>query len=113
MPFSSNFLKQLKKNRSLTQIYFNRSNICNNDTDDIMRVMSNTNIESLYFHKNEINDFSQLLRIIYRTKLIIKKDNENKKEKKIKEDSILYNLDLSINFCYNKNKDKVELLYFK
>ena len=110
MPFSSNFLKQLKKNRSLTQIYFNRSNICNNDKDDIMRVMSNTNIESLYFHKNEINDFSQLLRIIYRTKLIIKKDNENKKEKKIKEDSILYNLDVSINVCYNKNKDKVELL---
>ena len=34
----------LKKNKSLTQIYFNKSNIGNNDTDDIMRIISNTNI---------------------------------------------------------------------
>ena len=51
------FLKQLKKNRSFTQIYFNKSNIDNNDTDDIMRVISNTNVESLYLCKNKINDF--------------------------------------------------------
>ena len=135
IPSCSNFLKQLKKNRSLTQIYFNRSNICNNDTDDIMRVMSNTNIESLYLYQNKINDFYQLLRIIYRTKLVTKKEinkkennnennnnenninenkkdnqNENNKIKIFREDSILYNLDLSINVCYNKNKDKLELL---
>ena len=110
IPSSSNFLKKLKKNRSLTEIYFNRNNICNNDTNDIMRVISSTNIESLYLYKNEINDFSQLLRIIYRTKIITKKETKNEKEKIIKGDSDLYNLDLSNNICYNKNKEKVELL---
>ena len=136
IPSCSNFLKQLKKNRSLTRICFYKNNIYNNNTDDIMRVMSNTNIESLYLYKNEINDFSQLLRIISRTKLISKKESgiennienndekskenkedntkennkENKNETIIREDSNLYNLDLSNNICYNKNKYKVKLL---
>ena len=52
----------------------------------------------------------QLLRIIYRTKKIKKKETKNEKEKIIKGDSVLYNLDLSNNICYNKNKDKLELL---
>ena len=111
IPSCSNFLKKLKKNRSLTQIYFNKSNISNNDTDDIMRVMSNTNAESIYLYMNQITDFTQLVRIIFRTKLVIKKEiNENKKEKILRGESILFNLDLSNNVCYNKNKDKVELL---
>ena len=137
IPSCSNFLKQLKKNRSLIRIYFNKNNICNNDTDDIMRVMSNTNIESLYLYKNQLSDFSQILRILYRTKLLIKKEiirnensqenkkennqenykgiksednNKNKKVKIIRGESLLYNLDLSNNNCYNKNIDKLELL---
>ena len=140
IPSCSNFLKNLKKNRSLTRIYFYKNNICYDDIDDIMRIMSNTKIESLYLFQNKINDFSQLLRIIYRTQLITKKENgienkgennkennkekskENKKDNKkennienknlkiLKEDSILYNLDLGNNICYNKNKDKIELL---
>ena len=70
-----------------------------------MRVISNTNIDYLYLYKNKINDFSQLLRIIYRTKLINKKEEEN-----IKGSPYLYNLDLSNNDCYNKNIDKIKLL---
>jgi len=105
IPSNVNFLKKLKKNRSLTQIYFNKSNINNNDIDDVMRVISNTNIEYLYLYKNKINDFSQILRIIYRTKLIKKETEEN-----IKGSSDLNNLDLSNNDCYNKNIYKLKLL---
>ena len=72
IPSNVNFLQKLKKNRSLTQIYFNTSNINNNNADDLMRIISNTNIEFLYLFKNNINDFTNLLRIIYRTKLIKK-----------------------------------------
>ena len=109
IPSSVNFLKKLKKNRILTEIYFNKSNISNNDTDDIMRIMSNTNIDYLYLNKNKIYNFDNLLRIIYRTKLI--KDNEEKKNEKIYQgEPYLYNIDLSYNDCYNKNKDKIEIL---
>ena len=105
IPSNVNFLKKLKKNRSLTQIYFNKSNINNNDTDNVLRVISNTNIDYLYLYKNKINDFSQLLRIIYRTKLIQKDE-----EKNLRDSPYLYNLDLSKNDCYNKNIDKINLL---
>ena len=104
IPSNINFLKNLKKNRYLTEIYFNKSTIGNNDTDDIMRIISNSNIEYLYLNNNKINNFSQCLRIIYRTILI------KKKEKIIKKDSNLYNLDLGHNFCFNKNSDKTKLL---
>ena len=70
-----------------------------------MRVISNTNIDYLYLYKNKINDFSQLLRIIYRTKLIQKEE-----EKNLRSSPYLYNLDLSKNDCYNKNIDKINLL---
>ena len=109
IPSSVNFLKKLKKNRILTEIYFNKSNISNNNTDDIMRIMSNTNIDYLYLNKNKIYNFDNLLRIIYRTKLI--KDNEEKKNEKIFQgEPYLYNLDLSDNDCYNKNENKIEIL---
>ena len=71
-----------------------------------MEVISNTNIENLYLYKNEISDFSQLLRIIYRTKLVTKEKIDNL----FIGNSYLYNLDLSSNDCFNKNIDKIELL---
>ena len=111
IPSSVNFLKKVKKNKSLVGIYFNQNKINNNDSDDIMRIISNTKIECLYIYRNKISDFSQCLRIIYRTKLI--KDNDKKGDldkKPIRDDSILYNLDISNNICYNKNKNKIELL---
>ena len=111
IPSSVNFLKKVKKNKSLVEIYFNKNNINNNDSDDIMRIISNTKIECLYMYKNKISDFSQCLRIICRTKLIKDSDNKGDLDKKpIRDDSILYNLDISNNLCYNKNKNKIELL---
>ena len=109
IPSTVNFLKKLKKNRSLTDIYLNLSNINNNDTNNIMRIISNTHIESLYLYKNKINDFSKCLRIIYRT-VLIKRDDEKNIDVFEKGESDLYNLDLSYNSCFNKNKDKISLL---
>ena len=109
IPYNVNFLKKLKKNKSLTQIYFNKSNIGNNNTEDIMRIISNTNIEELYLYKNNINNIDQCLRIIYRTKLIkIEEDISNKKI--YKNESCLFNLNLSNNYCINKNKNKIDLI---
>ena len=121
IPSNVNFLKKLKKNKSMTEIYFNRSNIANNDSDDLMRIMSNTNIEYLYLYKNRLNDFDDCLRMLYRTKLVltdeeekkIKKKNskeEGKKDKKYIMDSCLYNIDLSNNDYINKNIEEIELL---
>ena len=70
IPSNVKFLKNLKKNNSLIQIYFNNSNIEKKDTDDIMKIISNTRINYLYLMKNKLTNFSQLIRIIYRTKLI-------------------------------------------
>ena len=106
IPSTVNFLKKLKKNRSLTDIYLNMSNIGNNDTDNIIRIISNTNIETLYLYKNKISDFSKCLRIIYRT-IMIKKEEEKMNEI---EESNLFNLNISDYDCYNKNKDKINLL---
>ena len=109
IPYNVNFLKKLKKNKSLTQIYFNKSNIGNNDTDDIMRIISNANIEYLYLYKNKINNFDECLRIIYRTKLI-KTSEEKEKEDIAIEDTCFNNLDLSNNYCINKNINNVKLI---
>ena len=109
IPSCSNFLKALKKNRSLKTLYLNSSGINNNDTNDLNNIISNSNIDYLYLYKNKITDFSQFLRIISRTKLIYKYNGKN-------EDNILLgnpflsNLDLSKNECFNKNEDKIELL---
>ena len=104
IPSNVKFLKNLKKNNSLIQIYFNNSKIEKKDTDDIMKIISNTKINCLYLNKNKITDFSQLIRIIYRSKLI-KSENEGD----LISEPYFYNLDLSDNQCYNKNKDKIDL----
>ena len=106
IPSNSNFLKKLKKNRSLTEIYFSKGNIGNNNSDDIMRVISNCHLDYLYLDKNKINNFNQCLRILYRTKLV--KSNEEKDD--LYYAPYLYNLDLSCNVCYNKNTTKLKLL---
>ena len=106
IPSCTNFLKKLKRNKSLIEIHLSNCELGNNDTKDLMEVISNTNIENLYLYKNEISDFSQLLRIIYRTKLVTKEKIDNL----FIGNSYLYNLDLSSNDCFNKNIDKIELL---
>ena len=110
IPSTTNFLKKIKKNGSLVEIYFNDNNIESNDTDNILRIISNTKIECLYLKNNHISDFSQILRIIYRTKLIKDTDKGEIKNKIIRGESDLYNLDISDNYCYNKNEDKIKLL---
>jgi len=105
IPSNSNFLKKLKKNRSLTEIYFNGDNIGNSHTNDIMRIISNSHLDYLYLNKNKIYNFDQCLRILYRTKLV--KFNEEKSASH--HVPYLYNLDLSYNNCYNKNTKKLKL----
>ena len=103
-----NFLKKLKKNKSLTEIYFNKCNLANRDADNIMRIMSNSNIEYLYLYKNKFTDFDDCLKILYRTKLVLSK--EEKSNNIIRGNSTLYNLDLSNNDYFIKNIDQVKLI---
>ena len=105
IPSNSNFLKKLKKNRSLTEIYFNRSNIGNKNSDDIMRFINNSHLNYLYLNKNKIYNFEQCLRILYRTRLI----KSNGEQGALYHAPCLYNLDLSYNICYNKNSEKLKL----
>ena len=109
IPYNFNFLKKLKKNKSLSEIYFNNGNVGNKQTDDILRIISNGNLQCLYLYNNKITNFNNCLRIINRTRLISK--NKSKKEKIIKRiDSLLYNLDLSNNNIFPKNKNHIKLL---
>ena len=111
MPSDVDIIKKIKKNKSLTEIYFNKSNLGNSDSDNIMKFISYTNIENIYLFKNYFSDFNQCLRILYRTKLITTKEEDNiRKNKSLHEDSLFYNLDISNNEFLNKNKEKVILL---
>ena len=102
IPNNINFLKKLKKNRSLTEIYLNKKDIGNKDVSDIMKIISNTKINQLYLFNNKIFNFNELLRILYRTKLI--KDDSNKDNIMIMDDSLfLTNLDISNNTLSTNN----------
>ena len=105
-PTNCNFLKKLKKNKTLTQIYLNKNNLNETHTDDIMRLISNTHLETLYLYKNKISLFSDCLRILFRTKLVQKLSGTDSKG----QSSFLINLDISDNFCSDKNADKIENL---
>ena len=110
IPSNVNFLKKLKKNKSLTEIYLNKSNIGNNDIDTTLRIISNTNIEFLYLYKNRFTDFEDCLRLLYRTKLVLANEEKEKGEKIKRAESSLYNLDLSNNDYIYKNIDQIKLL---
>ena len=111
IPSSVNFLKKIKKNNSLIEIYFNKCNIGNKDIDNILRIISNTTINSIYLNKNHINKFDELLNIVFRTKLVkIESEKMNIDKKNLYGESYMYNMDLGKNYCYNKNKYKIELL---
>ena len=107
-PYNNNdFLKKLKKNKSLTEIYLNRNDIWNGDIDDILRIINNTGIKYLYLYKIRITDFNKLLNILYRTKLI---GNKNDKNNINLDELFLTNLDLSNNDFSIKNQQHIELL---
>ena len=107
-PYNNNeFLKKLKKNKSLIEIYLNKNDIWNDNVEDILRIINTTGIKYLYLYKIKITDFNKFLTIIYRTKLIGNEDDRNK----INLDELfLTNLDLSNNDFSIKNPKHIELL---
>ena len=106
MPNNINFLKKIKKNKTLVQISLNKNDITNDDSNDIMRIINHTELRSLYLFKNRITNFDAFLRIIYRTKLI---KDEGNLEPIIGDQSFLSNLDLSNNDILIKNKNHIRL----
>ena len=104
---TKDFLRKLKKNKSLIVIYLNKNDILNNDVGDILRIINISQIRNLYLNKTKISDFNKLLSIISRTKLIKDKDDENSI---IGDESFLTNLDLSSNNFNNKTPYHIELL---
>ena len=103
------FLKKLKKNRSLVELNFSKSNIGNHDLADINKMISNSSIRHLYLFKNKITDFNNIIKTIYRTKLIKEKDIIDNNVM-CNDDSMLMNLDLSNSDIWIKNKNQVILI---
>ena len=109
IPTNSNFFKAIKKNKSLEELYLYGCGITSDKTDEIDRIINNTNLESLYLYSNKIHDFNQYIRLIYRLSKI-KNENE-KKEKDIKYNiSCLNNLNLNNAETYNQNSEKIQLI---
>ena len=108
-PISKDFLKKLKKNKSLTVIFLNKNDICNNDVDDILRIINISQIRYSYLYKVKISDFNKFLSIISRTKLIKDKDKSNE-NCIIGDESFLTNLDLSNNVFNIKSPQHIALL---
>ena len=107
IPSDVNFFKALKKNRSLEEIYFYGCQLNSEKTDEIERLINITNLQSLYLYTNQIHDFNQYIRIIYRTTLI---KNENEKNNIFINNPGLFNLNMSNSDCYNQNSEKLKLM---
>ena len=105
IPSDINFFKALKKNRSLKEIYLYNCGIFSENSNEINRIISNTNIECLYLSNNNIYDFNQFIRIIYRNTLI-----KNNEENILSENPCLHNLNMNKNYCSNKNNEKFKLI---
>ena len=108
-PSNINFLKKIKKNRTLLEFDFSQSTIDNHDIEEINRIISNTIIKHLYLFKNRITNWNDFLKILYRTKLIKDKDESDDNVMK-DDDSLLINLTLSSNALWIKNKDQAILI---
>ena len=110
LPRSLNFFKKLKNNKILTEIYIGNSNINKKDLDDINKIISNTNIKNLSIFKNKISNFKDIIRIIYRTRLI--KTDESKKNMHLIDKSkvVLEYLDICQNHKAFKSKKYIQLL---
>ena len=106
LPANYNFLQKLKKNKSLRNLYLIKVNMENGSVKDILKIISCSNIRSLYISKNNLDNFDDFLKILFRTKII------NLKENKIinKDDTVLINLDISNNEYPIKNRYHINLL---
>ena len=91
-----NFFKKIKLNKNLEEIFLNKCDLNNGDIDDICRIISNTNIKTLSLSRNNFQNFGKCLKIIFRTKLI-KRKNKNINKSRIMLGSSLMNLDLGTN----------------
>ena len=100
-PIFSNFLKKIKYNRDLIELNLFKCGLKNKDIDDICRIINNTNIKHLNLFKNDFSLFGKCLDIIFRTKIIRRKDEINKKKDDNNENENNESLDLSD----NKTKD--------
>ena len=107
IPSDVNFFKALKKNKSLEEIYFYGCGINSEKTDEIERLISNANLQTLYLYTNQIHDFNQYIRIIYRNTLI-KNKYENKDNINV---PTLFNLNMNNIDCYNQNAEKLNILF--
>ena len=105
---NSDFLKKIKKNKSLEKLYLNQSEIGNNDINDILKIINLTNIKTLYLYKTKITDFNKLLTILYRTKII--KEDSNDLNINLDEETSLTNLDLSSNEFNHIKINHIDLL---
>ena len=108
LPKNSNLLKKMKRNKILEEVYLNKMDLDNSFADDILRIISNTNIRYLYLYRNKLNNFNDFLRIISRTKIV-----KNKAEDNIiisNEETSLTNLDLSNNDYLIKNSEQIKIL---
>ena len=99
-------MKKIKNNKSLKELYLNKTEIGNNDINNIMKIISNTSINYLYLNKNKIISFNDFLKIIYRTKLI---KHVKDKDDIITEKPFLINLDMSHNDMISRNKNDIIL----
>ena len=111
IPLNVNFLKKLKKNKSLNEIYLGKTEIIGSNSEELFRIMSNTNINYFYLYKNKITDINEFLRIIYRTKFLQDNSNNSNYIKNNHTRPILTNLDLSNNKCLIKNNKHINLIY--
>ena len=105
---NKDFLKKIKKNKSLEELYLNQSDIGNNEINDILRIINLTNIKTLYLYKTKITDFNKLLTILYRTKII--KEDSNDLNINLDEETSLTNLDLSSNEFNHIKINHIDLL---
>lgn len=107
---TTNFLKKLKKNKILTEIYLGKNHINNEDVNDINKIISNSGINYLNIFKSDISNFQNIIKIIYRTRII--NDFKNKKNKNIidKSNVVLKSLDLSHCDIINKNSKYIPFL---
>ena len=103
IPKITHFLKKIKKNKILTDLFIGETNIGNSDTNDIKKIISNTSIKNLYMYKNNISNFKEALRIMNRTRIVNKNINEKNGKLIEKSNSILKSLDISGNQIINKN----------
>ena len=91
-----NFLKKIRHNRYLEELNIFKAGLRREDIEDICKIISNSNLKHLSLFKNQLNNFTDCLKIVFRSKLVKKKD-ELKEEQKyiIDKSSSLMTLDLS------------------